>query len=188
VTGPSLIGRLPAGRMLERLGVVLRNRSARAVRVARSWVSVMTGAGRPPMDIRPGRHLAGGAARNLPTIVIVAQGLGDGDAEKLAGDIEQIQISTRSFRPLFVIDNADFAPFRQRGYVVERVMPADELAAVNPGDDHGEYVRSRIAAITRIYRAASVVPLPTGGQSDMHDPLVRLADVISAKTPAARNH
>jgi hypothetical protein len=188
VTGASLIGRLPGGRVLERLGLVLRNRSARAVREVRSWTSVVTGAGLPPMGIRSGKHLAAAERRKLPIVVIVAQGLGDGDAEKLARQIEEMQLFTRSFRPLFVIDSAEFAPFRQRGYVVERVMPADELAAVNPGDDHGEYVRSRIAAITRIYRAASVVPFPTGGQSDLPDLLVRLADVIPAKAPAARNH
>lgn len=133
------------------------------------------------MGIRPGKHLTAAEARELPIVVIVAEGLGKGGAEQLAGQIEQIQLSTRSFRPLFVIDNADLAPFRQRGYVVERIMPPAELAAVNPGDDHVEYVRSRLAAISRSYGAAAVVPIPATGADDVRDPLVRLAGVIPAE-------
>jgi hypothetical protein len=181
VSGTASIDRPAVRRVFTRLGRVLRSRSARAARAVRSWTAAVTDAPPPPMGIRPGRHLTAAEARELPIIIIVAEGLGDGGAEKLAGEIEKIQLSTRSFRPLFVIDNADFAPFRQRGYVVERVMPAAELDAVNPGDDHGEYVRSRVAAISRSYRAASVVPIPATGPDDVRDPLMRLAEAIPAK-------
>lgn len=150
----------------------------RAARLAGSAASAAGSIGRQPMRIRAGRHLTSSRARRLAIVVIVASGLGDGAAEDLAQDVERTQLSTRSFRPLFVIDSADFAPFRRRGYVVERVMPAEELAAVNPGDDYDEYLYSRVSAVARIYRAAAVVPIPAGGLDDWRGPLVRLIGAI----------
>lgn len=107
--------------------------------------------------IRAGDHFLGKSARKLPIVVVFAQDLDEGDAERLASEVESAQISARSFRPLFVIDTAEFAPFRQRGYVVERVMPKGELAAANPHDDHELYIKSRLEMIVHRYGTSLTV-------------------------------
>jgi hypothetical protein len=178
---PSPSARMPGSGAVRRIAGIARGRSLRAVRLAGSAASAAASIGRQPMRIRAGRHFIDSRARRLPIIVIVASGLGDGAAEDLAQEVERTQLSTRSFRPLFVVDSADFAPFRRRGYVVERVMPVDELAAVNPGDDYDEYLYSRVSAIARLYHVASVVPVPSGSLDNLRGSLIRLVGTIPAK-------
>jgi hypothetical protein len=134
-----------------------------------------------PLRIRPGRYFPTGAARRLPIVVVVATGLRDGEAEELAREFEYAQMMTGSFRPLFVIDSGDFAPFRRRGYVVERVMNAQELASLNPRDAYGEYLFSRISTISRGYRAVSVVPYASGSLDVLRGPLLRLIGAVPPK-------
>lgn len=136
-----------------------------------------------PLGIRPGRTLTGRAARTLPVVVIVATQLGPGDADRIARRVEHAQMMTGSFRPLFVIDNADFAPFRSRGFVVERVMRAEELASFNPDDSHAEYVFSRVRAIARDYGASSVVPLTPDALDSLPQSLTRLIGAVEPDQP-----
>jgi hypothetical protein len=126
------------------------------------------------MGIRAGQHFLKGSARKLPIVVIVATSLRSGEAESLAREVERAQIVTGTFRPLFVIDTAEFGPFRRRGYVVERVMPPEELAAANPGDAHGDYLFERISSIVRTYGATSVVPVAAGSAHALDGSLLRL--------------
>jgi hypothetical protein len=133
----------------------------------------------PAMGFRPGRYFADDGARRLPVVVIVATGMGEGDAETLAREFEHAQMMTGSFRPLFVIDNADFTPFRSRGFVVERVMRADELRVANPHDSHGEYLFSRLRSITRDYGAVSVVPIPPGAADSLKGTMARLVGALA---------
>lgn len=177
----SPLTRMPGSRAMRRVAGIARGRSIRTVRLAGSAASAAASIGRQPMRIRAGRHFTDRRARRLPIVVIVAAGLSDGAAEDLAREVERTQLSTRSFRPLFVIDSADFAPFRRRGYVVERVMPAGELAAVNPGDDYDEYLYSRVSAIARLYQVASVVPVPSGSLDNLRGSLIRLVGTIPGK-------
>jgi hypothetical protein len=128
-------------------------------------------------EFRSGRYFADGGASALPVVAVVATGLREGDAEHVAREFEHAQVMAGSFRPLFVIDNADFAPFRSRGYAVERVMRADELAAANPDDSYGEYVFTRLQSISRDYGVRSVVPV--SGQTSALDPwAVRLVGAV----------
>lgn len=178
---PSPLTQVPGSGAVRRVARIARGRSLRAAWLAGSAASAAASIGRQPMRIRAGRHFTDSRARRLPIVVIVALGLADGAAEDLAQGVERTQLSTRSFRPLFVIDSTEFAPFRRRGYVVERVMPADELAAVNPGDDYDEYLYSRVSTIARMYRVASVVPVLPGSLDDLRGSLIRLVGTIPAK-------
>jgi hypothetical protein len=114
----------------------------------------------PALDIHPGRFFAQDKGRQLPVVVVVATGMDVGDAERLAAAVERAQFLTGSFRPLFVVDSAEFAPFRTRGYAVERVMPVAAYAEVSPHDSYAEYLYGRVSSVARGYRAASVVPMP----------------------------
>lgn len=176
--------RPPGYRGLRRRLVARLRGSRAATRAVQALTPEGAGAQSTPMGIMPGRHLAGDAARTLPIVVIVATGLGNGDAERVARHVEHAQVMTGSFRPLFVIDKADFAPFRHRGFVVERVMRADELAAVNPADSYSEYLFARVRSIARGYGASSVVPLPVDALDVLPHPLFRL---IGAAPPTRRS-
>lgn len=46
------------------------------------------------------------------------------NAEEAVEVVEQRQVRSRDFTPVFVTDIADLAPFRERGYVVEYVPPS----------------------------------------------------------------
>jgi hypothetical protein len=48
-------------------------------------------------------------------------GMTDDEVEEAVAVIEQKQVRSRDFVPVFVIDRTDLAPFRVRGYVVEYV-------------------------------------------------------------------
>lgn len=154
---PRASTRPPGARKARRITRIAKSRLSRVRWTLRSLLPASARGRCLPLRIRAGHHFTDEKARGLPIVVIVAQGLGEGAAEDLAREVGAVQVSTRSFRPLFVIDGADFAPFRQRGYVVERIMRPEGLAAVNPADDYGEYLDTRIAAIARGYRAAAVV-------------------------------
>lgn len=163
-----------------------RVRRAIAVRFRSTWLGRRLAAVLIPpeldagyqMSLRPGRYFADAEARTLPIVVIVATGLRPGDTELLAQEFERAQLLAGSFRPLFVIDTAEFGPIRSRGYVVERVMRPDELAAVNPRDSYGEYLFTRLSSIVHDYGAASVVPLPPGNPAALSGPLSRLVGAI----------
>ncbi len=47
--------------------------------------------------------------------------------EEAVEAVEQRQVRSRDFSPVFVTDNPDLAPFRDRGYVVEYVPPSITL-------------------------------------------------------------
>lgn len=183
-TAPLGTRRLPLHRRIRRSIAVW----FRSTRPARRLAAVLT----PPgwdgtrtMHFRPGRYFADDDARNLPIVVVVATGLQPGDAERLAREFERAQLLAGSFRPLFVIDTGEFAPFRSRGYVVERVMRRDELAAANPRDSYGEYLFSRLQSIAHDYGAASIVPLPAGDPGALSGPLTRLVGAIDPPPRAA---
>lgn len=112
-----------------------------------------------PLKIRAGRYFTDKKARRLPIVILVATGLREEDAEALAREIERAQLMTASFRPVFVIDSADFTPFRRRGYVVERVMPADEFRSIAPTHAYLEYLTTRLETVLREYRAISIIPI-----------------------------
>ncbi|NED94085.1 hypothetical protein G1H11_02045 [Phytoactinopolyspora alkaliphila] len=133
-----------------------------------------------PMGFRPGRYFTDVEARHLPVVVIVVIGF-EGDAtERLAREIESAQMLTGSFRPLFVIDTPHFGPFRSRGFAVERVMRAEELAAANPLDSYGDYLFDRVRSIARDYGASSVVPVPAEAADSMRGLTARLVGAMPA--------
>jgi hypothetical protein len=146
-------------------------RASRAARPRRSG----------PVDITAGRYFVPGKGRTLPVVVLVATGLGPGDAEILADEVEHAQMTTAGFRPLCVIDSSELAPFRARGFAVERVMPEAAFAQVNPHQSWADYVYERVASIAQGYRAASVVPLPPGRPDALPRTLLRLVGAPGAR-------
>lgn len=111
------------------------------------------------LDIRPGRMFTEVQGRRLPVVVLVALGHDVDGLELLADRVERAQLTTGSFRPLFVVDRGVFAPFRSRNYAVEVVMDEAAYREVNPHDAYGEYLFERVEAIASAYGARSVVPL-----------------------------
>lgn len=173
--------RLPGYRTVRRtVGQSLR-RSPMAVRVAHAVAGISPAEieARRPMRFRPGRYFDDADARDLPIVVFVATGVSGEEADLLGRQVEHAQMMTGSFRPLFVVDQADFAPFRSRGYVVERVMDAEELARANPFDSHAEYVFGRVRSIARDYGAISVVPVPAGAVAAMDGVALRLVGAVT---------
>lgn len=169
---------VPGYRQLRRMLLRALRRSPAAVRVARLLTDDEVTDHRP-MGIRPGRYFDGVDARALPVVVIVATGLHDGDAERLAHEFERAQMMTGTFRPLFVIDSAELGPFRRRGYAVEHVLRPEELGELCPGDSYSEYLFMRVQSIARRYGASSVVPLPSGAPAALSGPMARLVGVTS---------
>ncbi|NEE01445.1 hypothetical protein [Phytoactinopolyspora halotolerans] len=174
--------RTPGYRAARRLAGRALRRSDLAMRIARRLsgsAAPRTSGQHRSMAFRPGRYFVQDGARRLPVVVVVATGLTDGEAERIAREFEYAQMMTGSFRPLFVIDSADFAPFRSRGYVVERVMRAHELAVASPGDSYGEYLFSRLRSIASDYGAASIVPLPEGSAATLRGSTARLVGALA---------
>lgn len=156
---------------LRRTVVRVLRRLLRAVGVARALVAdeLAELEGRrngSRLDIRAGRYVDDRARRDLPIVVIVATGSESVDCDGLAAAVEQAQVLTGSFRPLFVVDHGAFAPFRARGFAVEHVMSESSFTAVRPHDTYADYLYRRVASITRSYGAQSVVPLNAGDQLD----------------------
>lgn len=134
---------------------------------------------RIPLDIRPGRMFYGDVqGRSLPIVVVVCLGMRQGDAEELAAAVERAQLTTGSFRPLFVVDGGELAPFRTRGYAVEALMDRETYARLNPHDAHTEYVFERVAAVCAAYRARAVVPLSPAGLAATPDHVLRLIGAV----------
>ncbi len=131
------------------------------------------------VDIRPGPMFYGDVqGRRLPIVLIVAVGLGGGDTETLARQIELAQLTTGTFRPLFVVDSGELAPFRHRNYAVEAVMTAEAYGRVNPHDAYSEYLYERVSAIADGYRAQAVVPLPIQQLAHLSPSTMRLIGAI----------
>lgn len=127
------------------------------------------------VDIRPGRMVTGETqGRRLPVVVVVAVGLGPGDAERLAAAIERAQLTTGTFRPLAVIDTGDLGAFRARGYAVEAVMSESVFARVNPHEAWSEYLFERVTVIASGYGARSVVPVDPASLDRLPDHVLRL--------------
>lgn len=158
----TVAARFPA---VKRLGKAMLDDSPQAAR-------------RPAADIRPGRFFPDGQGRKLPIVVLVATGLQAGDAERLVHEVEIAQMTTGTFRPLFVVDTSELRPFRDRGYAVEHVMTQEGYAAVNPHDSYVEYLFSRTTAICRAYGAHAVVPLPPGDPTALSRPVLRLIGAL----------
>jgi hypothetical protein len=180
MTPVPLRARIPGYRALRARAASTLRRSSLALRVAHMVAGSTKKSGqRTAMSFRPGRYFAGESARRLPVVVIVATGLGEEDTEGLAREIERAQMLAGSFRPLFVVDTAQFSPFRSRGYAVERVMTAGELAAANPLDSYGDYLFDRVRSIARDYSASSVVPIPAESAGAMHGLTARLVGAVA---------
>lgn len=156
-----------AGRRFVSYPPVRRRAAAIAERfpAARSLGNAVLGA--PPagrkklrtMDIRPGLMFTEVQGRRLPIVVVVCTGTAPGDTERLADTVERAQLTTGTFRPLFVVDSGELAPFRRRSYAVEAVMPEAAYRALNPHDAYSEYLYTRVTDIATAYGTRSVVPL-----------------------------
>jgi len=176
--------RLLAVPQVRRAGVAVARRSPALKSLGRRALGVRAGtstkkrAGKPRIDIRSGNmHLPGQGSR-WPIVVVAALGLAPGDTERLAATVERAQLTSGRFRPLFLVDSGELAPFRSRNYAVETVMAQAMYARVNPQDSYAEYVYERTASIVSAYGARSVVPMSMETLDSMPGTVLRLMGAL----------
>ncbi|WP_028049438.1 hypothetical protein [Cellulomonas sp. URHD0024] len=134
--------------------------------------------GKVRIDIRSGHMMLPGQGSRWPITVVVAVGCTAGDTERLAAAVERAQLTSGRFRPLFVVDSGELAPFRSRNYAVEVVMPRGTYARVNAQDSYGEYLYERVSQIVSTYGARSVVPVVPSAIEDMSGDVLRLVGTL----------
>ena len=72
--------------------------------------------------------------------------------------VEQRQVRSRDFTPVFVTDNVDFRPFRTRGYVVEYIPESITLKA-NTNRSLDRYLSARLELIQAKWALGEFVDL-----------------------------
>lgn len=117
------------------------------------------GSGGARIDIRGGLMTLAAQSRTWPIVVFAALDLSPGDTEVVADAVERAQLTSGRFKPLFLVDSGELAPFRVRNYAVETVMAERMYTLVNPQDSYPEYVYERTESIAAAYGVRAVVPL-----------------------------
>lgn len=111
------------------------------------------GAGNVDVALLPDRQVSGPDVARLPVVGVLATGLDDAQAERLMGDLADLQRRTRSFRPVLILDRPVFTAARRHGYVVEHVVPEQEWAS---GDFGGtvwaDYLARRLGSVVDHYQ------------------------------------
>jgi|GEM_PF-4828373 len=85
-------------------------------------------------------------------------GMTPGDVEEAIEAIEQRQVRSRDFTPVFVTDSSDLAPFRDRGYVVEYV-PASITSRAKANRAERLYLDERLELIKEKWGVRELVDL-----------------------------
>jgi len=78
--------------------------------------------------------------------------------------VEQRQVRSRDFTPVFVTDNPDLAPFRNRGYVVEYVSSLITSSG-KKNRAHQDYLEARLELIRAKWGLGSLVDLGSSPQT-----------------------
>lgn len=94
-------------------------------------------------------------------------GMTPGDVEEAVEAIEQRQVRSRDFTPVFVTDSSDLAPFRDRGYVVEYVPPSITSNGKR-NQAQRQYLRVRLELIEAKWGLGNLVDLGCSPQTTEH--------------------
>jgi hypothetical protein len=178
-TAARLARRMPFYRWVRRRAVPRIRQSAGARALAhRMFPSQSNGSG-PPVDVAPGRLLAGIGVEQLPVVLVSLVGLADDVADAVRGkvidsvidEVAELQLLGAGFRPVFLLDTPAFSRVRSYGYAVELVS----AAAAGSGEpaDWPEYIGARIASMMRTYGISAVVTVGPHGLDNVARGLLR---------------
>jgi len=128
----------------------------------------------PPVDVAPGRLLAGVGVEQLPVVLVSLVGLAEDVAENavrvkvidaVIDEVAELQLLGAGFRPVFLLDTPAFSRARSYGYAVELVTAAGAWSG-EPAD-WPEYIGARVASMTRTYGISAVVTAGPNGLDDV---------------------
>lgn len=106
-----------------------------------------------------GRTFSAEEASHLPVALIVCRGLDEGEVETLANRIEQAQLVTAAFRPVFVLDTSAFGPLRLRSFAFEHVLGRSAWEQLYEPSGWTDYLLHQLSTLRSDYGAATVVPV-----------------------------
>ena len=91
-------------------------------------------------------------------------GMNPDNVEEAVEAIEQRQVRSRDFTPVFVTDSPNLAPFRDRGYVVEYI-PSSITSNGRKNRAHRHYLRARLELIEAKWGLGNLVDLGSDPQT-----------------------
>jgi hypothetical protein len=134
----------------------------------------------PPVDVAPGRLLAGIGVEQLPVVLVSLVGLADDVAENavrgkvidaVIDEVAELQLLGAGFRPVFLLDTPAFSRVRSYGYAVELVTAAATWSG-EPAD-WSEYIGARVTSMMRTYGISAVVTVGPRGLDNVIRGLLR---------------
>lgn len=141
--------------------------------IAKPAARPVSSSGRLP--IPPGTVLPEGERDGLDgLIVLLDPQLDDASVRALVDRVAGLQLTHRSFAPLFVTGSAAAGAFRRHGYQFEYLPDATTWAQLDDADAHARHLRRRTADVVRRYDARGVVSV-----ADLHDVRDRLVPLVS---------
>lgn len=114
----------------------------------------------PVLPVPSGSVLPAGQTKALPVAMLILLGP-DSPLEEWVERVAQAQAESAGFRPLFVVDNDQFAVFRRYGYLFEYLVPEHDWAPLGDPADWSGYVHSRLQRLVELYQPSTVVVLPS---------------------------
>jgi hypothetical protein len=166
--------RVPGYRWARRRAVPRIRRSAVARAVAGRIFPLESTTSETPVDVAPGRLLAGLGVERLPVILLSLVGLANDIGETAAvdevvdaavEDVAEIQLLGAGFRPVFLLDTPAFTRARSCGYVVELVTP--RAAWPGPVADWSDYLHARVASMRSTYGISGVIAVGPNGLDEV---------------------
>lgn len=152
--------RIPGYRYARRT-VVPRIRDSATARAVVHRLFAVDAKQHTPLDVTPGRLLAGVGTERLPVVVVLLLGLPGERVREVVDELAELQVLTAGFRPVVVMDVPELAAARAYGYPAELLLTEDGWA--HPTQRWDDYLRSTLATIFAAYRStASVTVGPDG--------------------------
>lgn len=179
-TAARLARRMPGYRWVRRRAVPRIRQSAAARTLAhRMFPSQSNGSG-PPVDVAPGKLLAGVGVERLPVVLLSLVGLAEDAVDSTVSstvidavidEVAALQLLGAGFRPVFLLDTPAFSRARSYGYLAELVTAASSWA----GDqaEWPEYIGARVASMTRAYGVSAVLTIGPHGLDPVTRALLR---------------
>lgn len=158
--------RLPGYRRLRRT-VLYRLRTSDTARevVARVFTDSPAATPHVPQPFPyPGNLVAGLGVDLLPVWIISMVGVPPERIEPAVREVARYQVLFAHFRPVFLLDQPEFAATRQFRYPTELLVHRSEWDF--PDTTWLQYASRRLSQITRHYNAAAVVEIPPEGVTD----------------------
>jgi hypothetical protein len=126
--------------------------------IAGTWITTTRSSLRP-LDPPPGWRCFTGNRVGL-RIGFTVFGMTTDEIDEVVSKVEERQLSSRDFIPVFVSDNDDFEVFRSRGYVFEYVPKVFSRCRSNQRAER-RYLKQRLDIITAKWGLSELVDLST---------------------------